>query len=151
VWEDEKGAAADQSKCLQPDPRICGRSPLLVGMEEIDNFLPSSLPPSPGNGSSEIFLFARKFDSQASAAELEEVDRRLALQRAWEREEAADAAAEAAAAAEEGTCSSGSSSSSSACSSSSSSSSGLSGAVGVGVGTMSMLREHGIALESIQW
>jgi len=152
VWEDEKGAAADQSKCLQPDPRICGRSPLLVGVEEIDTLLPSSLPPSIAkNSNNEAFLFARKFDSQASAAVLEEVDRRLALQRAWEREEAAVAAAEAeAAAAERGesTCNSSGSSSSS---SSSSSSGGLAGGVGGGVGTTSVLREHGIALESIQW
>ncbi len=144
VWEDEKGAAADQSKCLQPDPRICGRSPLLVGIEEIENLIPSYFPPLPGNSRNETFLFARKFDSQASAAVLDEVDRRLALQRALEREEAAVAAPAAVKEEGEDTCRS---SSSSSCSSSS----GLSDGVGVGIGITSVLREQGIALETIQW
>lgn len=145
VWEDEKGTAADQSKCLQPDPRICGRSPLLVGMEKIEHLIPSSSPSLPGNSRNETFLFARKFDSQASAAVLEEVDRRLALQRTLEREEAAVAAA--AALKEKGgdTCRS-KDSSSTACSSSS-----LSDGMGVGIGITSVLRDQGIALESIQW
>jgi hypothetical protein len=41
VWEDEKEEGErDQSKCLQPDPRICGRSPVLVGMEKVEELLP---------------------------------------------------------------------------------------------------------------
>jgi hypothetical protein len=81
VWEDEKGEARDRAKCLQPDPSFCGRSPKLVGPEEVPAIMANA------NGT---FLFARKFESEASAEALAAIDARLAVARA---EEAAAAAA----------------------------------------------------------
>lgn len=75
VWEDEKGDARDRAKCLQPDPSFCGRSPKLVDAAEV---------PALFNSSANTVLFARKFESSASAAALAAIDARLAQMRAEE-------------------------------------------------------------------
>ncbi len=130
VWEDEKGDAADLSKCLQPDPSICGRSPLLVGLAEVAGLIPDAL----GSRGNETSLFARKFDSVQSAEVLDEIDRRLNALRQQEREDARACGNVNG----ESSCRSGAGGVSTA-------------AAGAGTGTASVLREHGIALETIKW
>ncbi|KAJ8602834.1 hypothetical protein CTAYLR_002629 [Chrysophaeum taylorii] len=60
-WENEKPQAAGQ-KCLQPNPRHCGRSPTTLTLDY--------LPVLELGGA----LFARKFDSRKDAAILDAVD-----------------------------------------------------------------------------
>ncbi|TFJ83915.1 hypothetical protein NSK_005012 [Nannochloropsis salina CCMP1776] len=153
VWEDEKGAAADPSKCLQPDPRICGRSPLLVRTEEIDHLIPRPGADMPAEPKRETFLFARKFDSNASVAVLDEIDRRLAWQRARERESLVAEIAAASVAFPLGENCGDKGCVANGCTKQDDVEGNIppEGHVDKEMPLPSVLREHGIALESIQW
>lgn len=68
-WEDEK-EHVDESKCLQPDPRFCGRSPLRVTKHDVAAIMANP-----------THLFARKFEGPGSAEAMDEIDRILATRR----------------------------------------------------------------------
>ena len=69
-WEDEKDESErEESKCLQPDPRFCGRSPLGVRREDVAGILENT-----------TALFARKFEGPHGREAMDEIDRHLARQ-----------------------------------------------------------------------
>ena len=61
-WENEKEGGASRNKCLQPNPRHCGRSPTTLTLDYL---------PVLELGKS---LFARKFDVKKDAAALDAID-----------------------------------------------------------------------------
>lgn len=72
----------DEAKCLQPDPRYCGRSPVLLTKVDVPRLMANA----------STYLFARKFDGPAAAEAMDEVDRLLQLREGGEEAIIIDAA-----------------------------------------------------------